>query len=274
MWRPRSWSHRCEVWFDGGVVTPEQGGPDVLPIVRDHQPNAVFYHSPACAEHRWAGSESGTTGDPCWATIPSVGVQAGAHRDPKLREQLLKHGDPDGAAWCPAMSDAPVRDHDWLWVPDHEDRLFSLEALVDMYYQSVGRNSNLIIGAVPDRRGLVPECDMERYAELGSEIRGRFSKPIAETSGGGEVVELALPAPARVDHVVLMEDIMDGERVREYIVEGLVPGGKWERLCAGTCIGHKRIDRFPEVEAAKLRFRVTQSVAPPLIRRFAAFHAG
>lgn len=261
----------CEVWFDGGVPTPGQGGPDVLPIVQERQPNAVFYHSPACAEHRWAGNEAGTAGDPCWATLPSVQIQAGAHRDPKLQQQFLQHGDPDGRLWCPAMCDAPIRDHYWLWVPETEDRLFSRDALVDMYYKSVGRNSNLIIGAIPDCRGLIPECDMERYKEFGDEIRRRFNLPVAETSGEGDMVELKLPAPARIDHVVVMEDIMQGERVREFVVEGLVAGREWRALCSGESIGHKRIEQFSPVEVAAMRLRVTRSTAAPRVRRLAAF---
>ena len=263
----------CEIWFDGGVITPEQGGPDVLPIVDRRQPQAVFYHSPARAEHRWAGTESGTTGYPCWATLPSVQTQAQAHGDRALREQLLRHGDADGAVWCPAMCDAPIRDHDWLWVPDHEDRVQPLDALVRMYYESVGRNANLILGAAPDRRGLIPDADMQRYAELGREIRQRFANPVGETAGQGDVVELALPTPSRIDHVILMEDITEGERVREYVVEGLLPGGSWQLLCAGSAIGHKRIEEFPSVEVAAVRFRAKAAAATPRIRRLAAFRA-
>ena len=35
-----------------------------------------------------------------------------------------------------------------------------------MYYKSVGRNSNLILGAVADRAGRIPDGDMQRFAEL------------------------------------------------------------------------------------------------------------
>lgn len=263
----------CEIWFDGGVITPEQGGPDLLPIVDKHQPDAIFYHSADRAHHRWAGSETGTTGYPCWSTMPSVAGQIQAHRDPARRTTLLKHGDPDGAAWCPAMADAPIREHDWLWIPDTDDRLQPLDKLVAMYYESVGRNANLILGAVPNADGLIPEADFQRYAELGQEVRRRFEKPLGQTSGRGSQLELELPEPARVDHVVVMEDIPEGERVREYVIEGLAGRNEWRRLCDGISIGHKRIQRFDPVEVAKLRLRVTKSVAEPMIRNFGGFCA-
>lgn len=264
----------CEIWFDGGVITPEQGGPDVLPIVEKYQPGAVFYHSLDRAEHRWAGSETGATGYPCFSTMPTVASQIRAHTDPKERTTLLKHGDPDGRVWCPAMADAPIREHDWLWVPKSEHKLQPLEKLVNMYYDSVGRNANLILGAVPDTDGLIPEADFKRYAEFGDEIRRRFGKPVARTAGRGEVVELMLSGPGRFNHVAIMEDISRGERVREYVVEALVPGGKWVKVCDGISIGHKRIQKFDALEAAKVRLRVTKSTAKPIIRDLAIYEVG
>jgi len=71
-----------------------------------------------------------------------------------------------------------------------------------------------------------------------------------------------------------MEDIAHGERVREYVVEGLAPGNKWAKLCDGISIGHKRIQGFKPIEVARVRFRATKSVAAPIIRRLAAFSTG
>lgn len=265
----------CEIWFDGGVITPEQGGPDVLPIVEKYQPDAIFYHSLQRAEHRWAGSETGTTGYPCYSTMPTVASQIRAHADPKKRTTLLKHGDPDGRVWCPAMCDAPIREHDWLWRPDREHRLQSLNKLVEMYYKSVGRNANLIIGAVPDMDGLIPEADFNRYAEFGREIHKRFGKPLARTKGQGAMLELNFKEPTPFNHVVIMEDITYGERVREYVVEALIAGGRWRKICDGESIGHKRIQWVAgeeAVKAAKVRLRVTQSIARPIIRELAIYN--
>jgi alpha-L-fucosidase len=261
----------CEIWFDGGVLTPEQGGPDVLPIVEKHQPEAVFYHSQQCAQHRWAGSESGTAGYPCWSTMPDVGSQIQAHSDPKKRLTLLKHGDPDGKVWCPAMADAPIREHDWLWIPNTDNRLQPVDRLVEMYGKSVGHNANLILGAVPNADGLIPEADFTRYAELGKEVRRRFEKPVARTSGRGVTLELRLPRPTRLNHVIIMEDIRQGERVRRYVIDGLGPGNIWRPVCEGTSIGHKRIQEFEATEVARLRIRITQSIAEPIIRTLAAY---
>lgn len=260
-----------EVWFDGGVLTTEEGGPDVLPIVDRHQPNTIFYHSKKRAHHRWAGSETGTTGYPCWSTLPSIRVQKEAHTDPQKRIHLLKHGDPEGKVWCPSWCDAPMRDHDWLWVPEREHRLQSLDRLMDMYYKSVGRNANLMLGAVPDMDGLIPEVDFKRYAEFGREIRRRFSRSIASTSGQGRRLELTLKQPTPINHVTIMEDILQGERIRAYQVEGLITANQWQPLCDGISIGHKRIQSFETQTVSKVRLTATESIAQPLIRKMAVY---
>ena len=143
---------------------------------------------------------------------------------------------------------------------------------MDLYYRSVGHNGNLLLNANPDRDGLIPALDMRRYKEFGAEIRRRFARPVAQTSGRGDAVELALKTPARIDHVVAMEDITQGARVREYVVAGLTNDG-WKELCRGTSIGHKKIDRIAPVDVAAIRLRCTRSAAEPIIRQLAVYDA-
>jgi alpha-L-fucosidase len=122
--------------------------------------------------------------------------------------------------------------------------------------------------------GLVPEVDARRLREFGREIGRRFGKALAETSGEGEEVELRLPRPKRIAHVVIMEDIPQGERIRQYVVEGLVAGDRWEKLAEGQSVGHKRIERFAPVEVARVRLKVTNARARPIIRKLAVYAAG
>ena len=263
-----------QIWFDAGLIAPKDGGPDVLPIVDKHQPNMVFYHSPQRREHRWIGNEAGYAGYPCWATMPDIDKAEAAHKG-KYRNwrKLLEHGQADGKLWSPGMVDTVLRNHHWFWRPNTENTIESLDRLVKFYYQSVGRNSNLMLGLTPDPSGLLSKPDFARCEEFGKEIARRFDKPIARTEGAGAEVTLALPKPARIDHVSIMEQIAHGERVREYVVEAL-GGGTWKPLCKGTSVGHKRIEQFGGVEVAKVRLRVTKSAARPLIREFAAYHVG
>jgi alpha-L-fucosidase len=255
-----------EIWFDGGVLPPEKGGPDLLPILRRLQPNAVVFQSPGPGGVRWIGNEKGTAAYPCWNTVSRLN-DSGA-------------GDPDGAIWNPGECDVPLPGHDWFWkgvakpeTPDVQTQADTLGRLMDMYERSVGRNCNLILNATPDATGRVPEVIVPHYANFGREIARRYGHPLAETQGEGETLELALPQPAAVDRLVAMEDLRGGERIRAYEVQGQVPGGAWVKLCDGQSVGHKRIQRFEKCAVSKLRLKVTASVAMPQIRRLAAFAA-
>jgi alpha-L-fucosidase len=249
-----------EVWFDGGALPVDQGGPDMLPLLSKHQPDAMVFQGPA-ATIRWIGNERGVAPYPCWATVPAESDYNGP-------------GIPGGEKWLPGECDVPVRNHEWFWTPDDEHKLYPLDELVDMYYQSVGHNCNMLLNANPGPDGLIPEADFQRYVEFGAEIRRRFEEPIVETQGTGDLLELSLPTPQRIDHVAIMEDIVQGERVRQFEVEGKVGPDRWTQLCTGFSIGHKCIQHFDPVEVAAVRLHIAESVAEPQIRRFSLFHAG
>ncbi|MCR9245078.1 MAG: alpha-L-fucosidase [bacterium] len=271
-----------EFWFDGGCHGPAQGGPDLLAIVAKHQPDAVFYHGLDRADARWGGSESGTVAYPCWATFPYPVTGSGESARPEIAKNgfaLLKSGDPDGAFWLPAMSDAPLRGfggHEWFWEPGDERLIYPLDRLVDMYCKSVGRNSTLILGLTPDDRGLLPAADVARLQEFGATIAAMFGDPVAAAAataiGAGGIVELELPRGSVFDCVVLQEDIRCGERVRAYELQ-IRRGDRWSVIGSGSCIGHKRIHRLGAVHhGAELRLVVTEAAAAPHIRSMALHH--
>ena len=164
------------VWFDGGAHGPEQGGPDVLSVFEKHQPGCLFYHNLQRADMRWGGSETGTVPYPCWGTFPYQCFGAGESARVDIAANnfaLLKTGDPEGKYYMPAMSDAPLRGnggHDWFWEPGREHIIYPLEKLVDMYYNSVGHNTTLILGVTPSPEGLMPEPDVKLMKEFGEEI--------------------------------------------------------------------------------------------------------
>lgn len=263
------------VWYDGGGHGPELGGPDILPIVEKYQKNIVFYHNTQRADMRWGGSESGTVGYPCWGSYPYP-YSHSKNQDTIFRNNnyLLKHGDPNGRYYVPAMADTPLRGangrHEWFWEPDDEAAIYPLSTLMEMYEKSVGRNSTLILGLTPDARGLLPAADSTRIAEFGAEIHRRYATPLSRTEGASTTLQLRFRQPTQVSYAVLQEDFTRGERIRAYVLEGRV-GGRWQRLAEGSCVGHKRIERFDSVEVTAVRVRVTESVGEPLITNFAIY---
>jgi len=244
-----------EIWFDGSCIIP------VGDIIEKHAPEAIVLQGPH-ANIRWVGNEAGWAPYPAWNSVAAVHGRTGV--------ATAKHGDPDGEMWMPLEVDTVnVHPHWWFWKSKGR-RLKTLDELMGHYYESVGRGAVLLLNSTPDTTGLIPEEDVRQYAAFGAEIRRRFGTPLAETTGRGSVVELALDGPTTIDHVITMEDIREGERVREYVIEG-ASDGDWQQLARGSSIGHKKIDCFPPVEVSKVRIRVTRQAAEPLIRRLAVF---
>lgn len=263
------------IWFDGGADDPDGLGPDVEPIVDRYQPDCLFYHNVDRADLRWGGSESGTVGYPCWSTFPYPYSHSNADEGVRDHNELLAHGDADGAYWVPAMADTPLRGyngrHEWFWEPGDEDAVYPLENLMDMYEKSVGRNATLIVGLTPDPDGLIPGGDVERLKEWGDEIRRRFGSPLARTSGKADTLTLDMEGRQTCDYYILQEDISQGERIRAYRIEART-GGSWVTVAHGSSVGHKRIGSFPPVEASAFRVVVEKSTGTPVIRDFSVYH--
>ena len=261
-----------EVWFDGGILSPDQGGADALGLLQKLQPNTIAFQGPAEYQNliRWVGNESGAAPDPCWATAECTTNSDGT----KVVEGL--HGNPEAAYWCPGESDFTLRLQStfaggWIWHEGQDSLLYSLDQLMQRYETSVGRNTNMLLGLVIDRRGLVPESDVRRVEQYGQAIRDRYGSPAAKTKGRGQRIELRLRKPITTDRLILQEDIALGERVLEWHIEGTRPDGTTLTLCHGTNIGHKRIATFAPEEVSSLTLVVDKCKAKPHIRTFSVF---
>jgi alpha-L-fucosidase len=260
------------VWFDGGVLPPEEGGPDVVPLLKKLQPNAVVYQGP----HDWhsltrfTGNERGEAPDPFWNTTNDLTSDDGTV------EVDDRGGAPDGTRWVCGEADLPNRSQSqafqwgWFWREGDERYLYSVDHLVERYFTSIARNTNLLIGMVIDPRGLVPEADQHQFEQFGDRMRQILSEPVAKATGSGDSLSLALPVGSAPTMLVIGEDIAQGERVRRFEVEALMDG-TWTKIWAGTVVGHHRIERFEPIRATELRLIILDSVATPQIADFSVW---
>ena len=252
-----NYGEMLEVWFDGSCII------DVSDIMEKYAANSVVFQGPH-ATLRWPGTESGKLFYPAWNTVKGEDLRTG------VSTQI--HGTPNGDTWAPLETNTTLYDHYWFWSPNKVKKRKSLDELMDCYYKSVGYGSVFLLNASPDTTGLIVEDDMKRYKEFGDEINRRFSNPIAEIkSQTGNTIVLKFDKPTRINHAVVMEDYREGERIREYRIEGF-SGGKWVELTKGISVGRKKIDFFDETEVEQLRLIITKAAAEPLIRSFKAFH--
>lgn len=251
-----------EVWFDGGCIVPLK---DILDKLA---PDAEIFAGPF-ETIRWPSTESGKLPYPCWSSVAANVYSAGGG-------DAAATGDPDGPKWCPPECDTILYGrggHNWFWSAVNESRRRTLDELMDVYLKSVGRGGVLLLNSTPNTDGRIPVGDVERYQEFGAEIRRRFGKPVARTSGVGETLELDLGGLRKVNQSWIMEDTRGGHRIRAYELEGRDAAGHWQPLATGISVGHKRIDVFTETTVERLRLRITKHIGTPIIRELAVFHA-
>jgi alpha-L-fucosidase len=189
-------------------------------------------------------------------------------------KNIMAHGDPNGNMWLPGECDVPMPGHGWGWSPDQRTDIQPLPSLMDMYYRSVGHNCNLLLNATPNADGRIPDANLPHYEAFGNEIKRRFGNPLATTSGQGTTIELPLKESTPIDHVMIAEEISQGERIRGYRVEGLDATGVWQTLCEGVSVGHKRIVKFDSKRIDRVRLQLTKSAASPLVRELSVYYVG
>jgi alpha-L-fucosidase len=289
-----------EQWFDGACGEGPNGKrqeydwPLFHKTVLEHQPRAIIFSDigPGC---RWIGNESGFAGETNWSRLDTVGFGPGPLSPPL---DTLNRGNVHGAAWIPGEVDVSIRPG-WFYSPSTDDQVKSVAHLMDIYYKSVGRNANLLLNVPPDRRGRIHPADSARLMELRRTIDGIFAADLASgakvtashTRGHGKrftaanltdgnydtywttadevrdaIIELQLPSARTFDHLVLQEYIPLGQRVAWFSAEFYDrDAGAWHELAHGTTIGHKRILKFPAVQADRVRINIYGALACPAL---------
>lgn len=286
-----------EQWFDGACGEGPNGKrqeydwPLFHRSVLDLNPGAVLFSDvgPGC---RWVGNESGMAGETCWSTLDADGFSPGAGAPPT---ESLMQGNEDGRYWIPAEADVSIRPG-WFWRESENERVKSVDELMDIYLNSAGRNALLLLNVPPDITGRIHPVDSLRLMEFKERLDGVFGNNLAEgarvrTSSsfgirhrGRNLLEkryerywaaaqkdtcasfvLELPQQRRFNLIQLQEYIPLGQRVRSFVVEIPDDEGGWQSIAKGTTIGYKRILRIPEISADRIRVRITSSKAAPVL---------
>ncbi|MBQ3815860.1 MAG: alpha-L-fucosidase [Clostridia bacterium] len=259
-----------EIWFDGGIIPPEKGGPDLTPILRQHQPHAICFQGPRDWAHntRWVGNEDGLAPENCWAT-----TNAGEARyDGTVPDEKAGVGDPDGKYYWPAECDMPNRTHrafggGWAWKAGEEDLLYSTDELLDCYVRSVGRNANMLMGMAISTDGDFQ--DEAQFKAFGGRIRETFGMPRAllghpALSEGKCALSFGESVP--VKYVSIREDIADGQRIRGFriLADGLP-------VYESACVGHRRIVPFENLSAREIAVEITKDAGGAALRDVAVY---
>jgi alpha-L-fucosidase len=275
----------AEVWFDGAKG---ENAKDMLydfdgywAMVRQLQPNAVMF-SDAGPDVRWVGNESGNAGETCWSTINTDGLAPGV-----ADANYLNTGDPTGPRWLPAETDVSIR-KGWFYHPAEDNAVRSPQNLVNLYYQSVGRNSLLLLNIPPNRRGLFSDTDVQNIRDFRAILNETFRTNLAagkanklltdkkletfDTIKPGQSVEVDFGQPVIVDRAMLQENIANGQAVVSGVLESWTGSG-WQPVKAFTTVGYKRLLRFPAITTTKLRLTIGEGLRPVELAEIGFFKA-
>ena len=295
-----------ESWLDGANDGKKRMVYDFhgfFETIKKLQPDTLIF-SDAGPDVRWAGNERGFAGATNWSPRDNEGTFPGF-----ADEKALNTGDENGNVWLPAECDVSIRPG-WFYHANEDDKLKSVEQLMEIYYGSVGRNANLLLNIGVDRRGLVNENDERRLMEFkrardevfrenlagknnlakakvkATNVRGNDARFSAEktidgdaatywaTDDGGATASLELDFGREVEFNTFLtqENIALGQRVKKFSLE-IWGGGGWETVARQTTIGYKRILRFPAVKTAKLKFTIEEAKACPTITNIEVYNS-
>ncbi len=280
-----------EVWFDGANAEGPNGKKQVydweaiLKTIRELQPQAVT--AIMGDDVRWVGNEGGLGRETEWSsTVLTPGSYAHCEesdaalginpmaKDLGSRELIAKAKQ---LYWYPSEVDVSIRPG-WFYHAEQDEQVRSLANLVDIYYQSVGCNSVLLLNIPPDRRGLIYEVDVQRIKELSDYIGKTFAENVVLNGNElwqaniGDSREYEVKSDAVVNTFLIQEDITKGQRVEDFLVE-VYSNGAWQYAAEGTTIGYKRLLRFSDCTPEKIRITVRGARALANITNVGLYYA-
>ena len=260
-----------EVWFDGANGEGPNGKKQIYDwdafykTIQQLQPKAVM--AIMGDDVRWVGNEKGLGRETEWsATVLTPGIYARSEENNKRLGVFSKAEDLGSRAmlekatelfWYPSEVDVSIRPG-WFYHAEEDSKVKSLKHLADIYFQSVGYNSVLLLNIPPDRRGLINEADVQRLNEFAAYREKIFTNNRVEKGrkdweavSGSETV-YSLKPESEINVVMLQEDITKGQRVESFTVEALTE---------------------PAVKATQLRVKINECRLTAHISQVAAYYA-
>jgi alpha-L-fucosidase len=177
--------------------------------------------------------------------------------------------------WVAAEAVYSIR-ADGLWFTNGETPLLSADQLIDLYVDTVGRNTTLLLNVPPDARGLFTDSAVGALGQFGLGVpalyrtnvaAGRFA--LADSVYGDDAqfgadaavdgrletawvagrsattgrLEIDLGTERTFDLVSIREPVALGERATRHHVE-VRQSGVWTTIASGTVIGRRKLHRL------------------------------
>ena len=301
-----------EVWFDGANGgNGYYGGANetrkidaktyydwenTYSLIHKLQPKCVIWNDGGKrGDLRWVGTEEGNVGETNWSLLNATG---------DVPWDNLHFGLETGNAWVMAEVNTSIRP-EWFYHQNEDNKVKTVPQLMDLYYNSIGRNGTMLLNFPIMPNGLIHPTDEKNGIEFAKAVKESFAINLAENKKAtasnvrdnskkfgpdlavdgkkdtywttDDTVKTAsltidLEKPTLFNRFLVQEYIRLGQRVKAFTVEALVDGN-WKELAHATTIGYKRILRFPAVKATMVRFSVTDSKCNPVIANMGIYDA-
>ena len=289
-----------EVWFDGANGGDGYYGganesrkvdkltyydwPNTHALVRQYQPDAVMF-SDAGPDIRWVGNEKGYANQTTWSTLYRDSVYAGM---PDF--DRFSAGQEDGTHWVPTETDVSIRPG-WFYHASEDDKVKTVAHLWDIYLNSVGLNSNLLLNLPVDRRGLVHETDVERLMGLKIQLDATYAQNLIASAAPSELsdddrntfellqsgdtyrIEIELTTPVEANLFSIQEAIQFGQHIQSFRFFVADESGNYKNVYEGTTVGNKRMITFDTQFVTGVAFEVTEAKSTVRIAEVALHRA-
>jgi alpha-L-fucosidase len=300
-----------EVWFDGANPDPSvhetYDYEAWFDLIRHLQPGAIIFGKGP--DGRWVGNESGVGRTTEWSVIPLPTSPE------KFTWPDMTGGDLGSRAkltpgshlwWYPTeVNTTMLQNNAWFWARNKHPR--TVTQLVDIFYMSVGRNGNLILNLSPDKRGLVPDNQLDALNKAAQIINETFAtdltagaKVTADSSNEANSPAFVLDrnldtwweaAPGKTNgmvtltlrkaitfDVVSLQEAVDhrGQRIESFAIE-IWNGSAWinaEKIQSDdlTTVGHRRLIRLKApVTTDQVRIHITGARLEPTLAELGLF---
>lgn len=303
-----------EVWFDGanggwGYYGGARENRNIdrstyydwdntISLIRELQPQAIIWNE--CGpDIRWCGNEGGSVGETNWSLYNYKQFVPG---EPDFKQ--LRVGIEDGKQWIPSEVNVSIRPG-WFYHKYEDAKVKKLPQLLDIFYNSIGRNGTWLLNFPIDKEGRIHANDERTVLELRKALDEAFADDLARKAkaeagnvrGGSKKyaaskaidgkkgtywatddgvtqsdITFTFKKPTTLNRVLLQEYIRLGQRVKSFKVEANVDG-QWRELARETTIGYKRILRLPTVTATQVRISILDAKACPLISNIGIYNA-
>jgi alpha-L-fucosidase len=293
-----------EVWFDGANGEGPNGKKQVYDweayyaTIKKLQPQAVT--AVMGEDVRWVGTETGYGRETEWSVTPLAPCGAEENQQIKQALKLSATSEDLGSSeliakasqlfWFPAEVDVSIRPG-WFYHPEQDEQVKSLAKMVDIYFNSVGRNAVLLLNIPPDKRGLVHENDIAVLKELRNYLDQMYAVNLAASEEGkyaslfdqeydsyyslkgpkGEIV-LDFGVEKTFNVLELQEYIPRGQKIESFTLMAWLDN-EWKQVIQSTTVGYKKLKRFEKVTTDKVKLSIDQSRGDVFLNKLALYEA-